>query len=429
MAPPTKLLNKDFFLLWQGQFVSQIGSQAFAIAMMFWIKHETGSATLMGALMMASQIPSVLLGPVAGVWADSHSRKAIIVWCDALNGLAVLTLAGLLFLWPTATDTAIVWLFGVSVLVSTISAFFRPAIAASIPDLVPEAKVAAANSMNQFSIQLSGFLGMGSGGVLFRVLGAPVLFLIDGLSYIFSAISESFITIPQEIPERTRGLVAAFRKFRKDFIDGLRYVWGQAGLKSLFLIAAVLNFFLGPIGVLLPFYVEDYLHATPDWFGFMMAAFGVGAMVGYVAAGSLRPSGRVRAVMVIGGIILMAAFLASYSVVRSTWLAVTVSAAVGLCNGFVNINIVTIIQLTTPSGVRGRTMGLLGTLTGGLMPISMGLTGVITDLVDQNVPLMFAISGGTTTIIAALTSVNRHFRQFLAYEPPPRDIPEDPPGR
>ena len=426
MTAPTRLLNKNFLLLWQGQFVSQMGSQAFAIAMMFWIKHETGSATLMGMLLMASNIPSVLLGPVAGVYADSHSRKRIIVWCDLLSGFAVLTLAGLLFFAPEATDAAIVWLFVVSVFITLVGTFFRPAISASIPDLVPADKLAGANSMNQFSMQLSGFLGMGSGGVLFRVLGAPVLFLIDGLSYLFSAASEAFITIPQDIPEKTKGIRAAWNRFKAQTAEGFRHVWNQAGLKNLFFTAAFLNFLLAPIAVLLPFYVEDWLHTTPDWFGFIMAGFGAGAMIGYVAAGSLKLPGKVRAVTVIAALVAMATLLASYAVVRNTWIALLVSSGIGLTNGYVNINIVTIIQLTTPSQIRGRVMGFLGTLAGGLSPLAMGLAGWVADLLNQNIPLLMAICGGTAAVLSALVSLNGEFRSFLSYEPPPTDDPAAP---
>jgi len=111
MTKTTKLLNKNFVLLWQGQFVSMLGNQAYAIAMMFWIKHETGSAALVGMIMMASAIPGVLLGPLGGTYSDRHSRKKIIVWCDILSGLAVLTLAFLLFTTPDETDFLIVVLF------------------------------------------------------------------------------------------------------------------------------------------------------------------------------------------------------------------------------------------------------------------------------------------------------------------------------
>ena len=108
MTKPTKLFNRHFVLLWQGQFVSSMGSQAFSIAMMFWIKHATESATLMGLIMMVSQIPAVLLGPLGGSFADRHSRRSIIIWCDLLRGLLVLSLAAVMFLDPGATDLILV---------------------------------------------------------------------------------------------------------------------------------------------------------------------------------------------------------------------------------------------------------------------------------------------------------------------------------
>jgi MFS family permease len=180
MTEPTRLLNKNFILLWQGQLVSQLGNQAYAIAMMFWIKHETGSATLMGLIMMVSQIPAVLLGPVGGAFADRHARKAIIVVCDLIDGVVVLALAGTMYLSPDNSGLIVVMLFTVGVIASAVGAFFRPAVGAAIPDIVPEKNLVAANSMNQFSMQASTMIGQGIGGVLYRLLGAPLLILIDG---------------------------------------------------------------------------------------------------------------------------------------------------------------------------------------------------------------------------------------------------------
>src|SRR5574337_513112 len=191
---PTRLLNRDFFLLWQGQLVSQIGTQAFSVAMVFWIKHATGSATLMGLLLMLSSLPGVILGPIAGTFADRHSRRNIIIACDVLSGLAVLSLAVSMLWWPLPIELTLSWLFAASIAVSLFAAFFRPAISAAIPDLVPLDKVATANSMNQASVQVATLIGQGLGGVLYRAIGAPVLFLIDGLSYLFSALSELFIS-------------------------------------------------------------------------------------------------------------------------------------------------------------------------------------------------------------------------------------------
>jgi len=324
----------------------------------------------------------------------------------------------MVFMAPDNIDFLIVWLFIISVLATIVSAFFRPAISAAIPDLVPPDKLASANSISQFSMQLSGFLGQGAGGVLYRVLGAPVLFLFDGLSYIFSAISEMFITIPQNIPEKTKGMRASWERFKTNTAAGFKFVWKSAGLRTLFGVAAFLNFLLTPVMVLLPFFVEDFLHATPDWYGYMMAGFGAGAMAGYVVAGSLRLSGRRRMKVVIVALIGMSLFFMSIGFMTGPMSALVLFVLLGVTNGMVNINIATVIQLTTPSEIRGRVMGLLGTLVGGLTPIAMGLSGVVADLVNQNIPIIIIFCGGSATVLSIALAFSRPYREFLAYVPP-----------
>ena len=415
MTNPTKLLNRNFVLLWQGQFVSQMGNQAFSIAMMFWIKHETGSATLMGLIMMVSQIPAVILGPIAGTFADRHSRKSIIILSDLVRGVTVLALAGLIFFEPGATDIILVALFVVSIIGSSMGAFFRPAIAAAIPDLVPTERVAAANSMNQSSMQASMLVGQSIGGVLFRLMGAPLLFLIDGVTYLISAVSEAFISIPQKPTKPSTG-GSAFQRFKEDTLEGLRYVWRRRGLRDLTLAAAFLNFFLVPIVVLLPFYIEDTLSASVDWYGFIIASLGLGALIGYVGAGTIKVTGRTRSWMMIGSLILMSLLFAALGLATTKLTALVLMFLTGILNGYININIATTMQLTTPSEIRGRVFGLLGTVSAGLTPISMGLSGVVADALDQNIPLIFMACGLITALLSIAVSFGREFRQFLTCE-------------
>ncbi len=410
---PAKLWNKNFFLLWQGQFVSQLGNQAFSIAMLFWIKHQTGSASLMGLLMMLIHLPMVILGPIAGTFADSYSRRKIIIACDVLAGIPVIILSILLFMTPQKTSLVLVLMLIVGLLLGVVRTFFNPAITAAIPDIVPKEKIAAANSLNQSSVQISTIFGQGLGGYLFMLLGAPLLILIDGITYLFSAFSESFISIPQILPEKSRIWKEKFIQFKKDTIEGLKIVWGNTGMRAMFFVAAFLNFFIMPLIVLLPFYVEDFLGVTPDWYGYLLAGFGLGALIGYGFAGTLKLSGKRRSRSVITAMILMTSLLALLSVANKSLLALAIWVCIGAANGFININIITLLQTSVPSELRGRIFGLLTTITAGLTPIGLGLGGVVADLTGRNIPLIYGVCGIILILLAITISLIRPFRRFL----------------
>jgi len=88
-----KLWNRNFSLLWQGQVVSSIGKQMFALAAMLWLKGLTDSGTLRGLIMTVALLPMVVLGPVAGVLVDRFSRQRLIAWTDIAGGALVLAAA------------------------------------------------------------------------------------------------------------------------------------------------------------------------------------------------------------------------------------------------------------------------------------------------------------------------------------------------
>jgi MFS family permease len=417
MGKPQRLFNKDFFLLWQGQFVSRLGSQAHMVAMMYWVKHATGSATLMGTIMMLSMLPLVVLSPFGGTFADLHSRRRIIITCDVVYGVSVLSIAALMFVTPESVRFITGWIMGIAVISGVASSFFHPAITASIPSIVPEEKVAAANSINEGSFQVSTMIGQGVGGVLFRLLGAPVLFLVDGLTFLYSALSESLIKIPQVLPERRASWRDEWARFAGETAEGFRYVWRQTGLRNLFLASAVLNFFAMPFIILLPFYVEDVLGRPPDWFGFMMAGYGGGSLVGYAIYGALRMSGRTRSRVLNVALVLLSACLAGIGFSRSAPLSLALIILTGVLGGLYNIAAMTLIQLSTPEDMRGRMFGLLHTLVMGLSPFAMALSGIVADAIGGDVTRIFIVCGAVLVAISAAVGANREYRRFLSFEP------------
>jgi MFS transporter, DHA3 family, macrolide efflux protein len=409
-----QLFNKNFLILWHSQLISQLGSQAFAVAMLFWIKHLTGSATLMGTLLMASMIPGAILGPIGGVVADHYSRKRIIVWCDFISGVSVLLFAVLLFVLPDESNLLLVVLFVVSIIVGVAKAFFSPAVLASIPDIAPVSKVPMANSIHQSSTQLAMFIGLGLGGLLFRLLGAPFLFLLDGLSYMYAAIVQLFMVIPQGIVKKRDSLKSRIHELKDSIIEGFAYIGNDKGMLKTFVLASVLNFFLAPILVALPFYVEDMLNVRSDWYGYLFSGYGAGAIVGYLLVGVIKVKNKFRGYLI--GFFLISVSLFNYilGLTETPFLALLIVFVYGILTGYVNVSMINQLQLTSKPEMRGRIFGNLTTITSGIMPISFGLSGIIIDAVQKEVGLVFKGCGVVMLLITLALAFNKDVLKFYS---------------
>lgn len=422
VQPAERLFNRNLVLLWQGQFVSALGNEAFTIAMVFYLKETTGSATMVGLLLMLSGLAAVITGPIGGTFADRVSRRKILLITDSLSGLAVLVLAGLMLFTPTAIHWIIPLIFVVTILLAVFSSFFDPAITAAVPDIVPENQVARANSLLQFSLQSAMLLGQGLGGVLYRLLSAPFLVLFNGLSFLFSAFTELFIHIPQpSIARESTSVRNAMARFSAELLEGLRYVWGKPGLRGLVVISALSNSFMAPIIVLLPFYIEDVLLATPDWYGFLLAGYSVGTMLGFVLAGAAGYTGRNRARAMIISMLLEAALIVALALTSSRLPALVFTSLAGLASGFSMVYLTTLLQITTPSAIRGRVFGLLGTIAGSLTPLAAGIAGLVADLIGGDIPLIYQVCGAIIVLLTLLLAASSAIRRFMAYEKPEED--------
>ena len=420
-APPApadgRLWNRDFFLLWQGQTVSQLGNQAFSVAMAVWLVKATGSASLMGLLLTASSLPGVVLGPLGGAIADRFSRRIILIVSDVIGGVAMTTLALVMLSGRAATPAIVTLLFVVAVVMGTVRAFFAPAIGAAIPDLVPSDKLNAANSVNQLSVQGSLLVGQGLGGVLYQLLGgAPLLFLLDGLSYFFAAGSEAFVRLPARAvaADEGRGIAAAFRRYARDIGEGFSYVRSTRGLLGFVLASSGYNFFIMPILVLLPFYVTVVLRADARWYGFLLAAISAGSIVGFLVAGFIPLRGAAKARFLTWLMILAPTPFILLGGLRSSPLALIVGFVLGAAIGIVNVNVMTILQAGTPAEMRGRVMGLVGTLGGAVVPLGMALGGIAGDLTGKNVPLIYAVCGALSCLFTFIFLHRGGTQEFLA---------------
>lgn len=412
----TRLWNKNYFLLWQGQLLSQFGVQANHIALMFWIKHTTDSATLMGTLLMAATLPSLLLEPIGGVVADFASRKKIIVFTDCLSGFSVLVLGITMLLAPEQHSLLLVLMFVSVSLTNACQAFFRPAATAAIPDLVPTGQLAAANSFGQSSAQFAILIGNGTGGILYRLLGAPLLFVIDGVSYLYAGISEIWIDLPERKVAKAAGIKEALEALRLNFVTGASFFWNHHGMRAFFGMYSLNSFFIVPCVVMLPFFVEDHLKLSPDWYGYFLAVNGVGMIVGFLSAGILTVSSAQRPQVVLSAFFLVAVLVIVFGNTTHVGLAGTLVAAIGLLEGYINVVFVTLVQESVPADMRGRVFGIIATVSGAATPIAMGLSGIVTDKIGRDMPLLYSSCGIALTVLTAMVALSRPLREFLASE-------------
>ncbi|MEG2919058.1 MAG: MFS transporter, partial [Clostridium sp.] len=266
-----KLWAKNFTLLWLGQFVSSLGDSFYSMALSVFILDTTGSIAYLGFVNAVSLIPRIIISPFAGSVADTHDRKKIIILSDLISGISLV----LLFLAINLGYKPL-WIFlVVGIIIGIAGCFFGPAVNSAIPDVVDKDNLVKANSSLSIVYEGTNILGSASAGVVISLIGAPLLFLFNGISFILSATSESFITIPSKIKK-----VKKINYF-KDIISGAKYVIGNKGLVFLYIIVSFLNFF-GSIGFML---VLPYFKMTNGLgigsYGIALSFSSVGLIMGF----------------------------------------------------------------------------------------------------------------------------------------------------
>lgn len=365
------LANPGFRRIWIGQLVSQIGDRFYAIALALWISDGRGGPAAMAAFLVASALPALLVGPLAGALADRLSRKAVMIRADAVRAaivasVAALYSAGKLEVWEVVVAAA---------LVSLASAFFNPALSASIPRIVGEANLGEANSLSQLGGGITGVLGPAFGAVVLGLLGYGAVFAFNAASFLASAALIAASGAPSSASERGTAL-------GRSIGEGLGFTLRNKAVLATLAAVAVAHFGMGGLSVAAPFLARSIDGQAAANLGLIEAMMGAGIVAGSIGMSKLvkKVSGSLpfAALSALGAAILVLGLL-RYAGIAGVAPYLAGSAGAGLSVAAAAAAWTTCLQRGTPDQLRGRVFGLSSTLANASLPLGMTAAGFVLD--------------------------------------------------
>jgi MFS family permease len=408
------LRSRPFALLWTGQTISALGNGAFYTAIAWQVVLVTGSATAMGAVLVAEALPRLVFLLIGGVLADRLPRRLILFVSDggralAVGAIAALGLFGLLQLWYLVV---LALFFGLA------DAFFYPAYQAIPTQLVEIEALPSANALTASGRQISQLVGPAIGAACIALAGPPAAFTFDGVTFFVSALCLLFVRVPRAVGTTTDQRPSMLRDVR----DGLSYVLRSSWLWVTIVIASLLNVGVTPFQVVLPKLVRDVYHTSVWLLGAALAVNAAGSLLATIAIGQIHRPHR-RGLIAYGGVIASSLGLAAFGVpplLVSLGLPVPpgsdIAAALGgaavFGAGIGAFSIIwdTVLQELIPIEMLGRVTSLdfLGSFA--LMPVGLGLAGVLADRIGA--AQVFLAGGALSMLLALLGLTVRGIREL-----------------
>ncbi|MEG2984868.1 MAG: MFS transporter [Peptostreptococcaceae bacterium] len=407
-----KLWNKNFFLLWQGQLVSCLGDAFYSMALGFWVLDKTGSSAIMGMLMAAVSIPRIIIGPFAGVIVDRFDRKKLILLGDFIRGI------GMIFVGYAAFNNFLeVWMVMVVGIVCGIcSAFFNPAISSVIPDLVSSDNIVKANSAQQMATSTTHLIGSVSGGFIYSILGASVMFIFNGISYIVSTISEMFIDIPKVERKNTELTI------KEDFKEGIKFTFGFRGFVILLFVAFSLNFLYAMFFLLLRplFMMEESLGVAR--FGIISAFQSIGMISASIILTKVNIKAENRSKVMLPALFSQSLFFFLGILINNFYFMCLCFSLGSFLNTISNTVSTSSMMVVIPQDMRGKVMSIVFTLSMGIHPIGTLVGGILGDIFYPRTIMIGCFLIGIIVSIPILFS--KSVKNVLNYNPKNQTLEE-----
>jgi MFS family permease len=271
--------NRNYRLFWLSGAISQAGDWFNYIALFVLLTRLTGSGEAVSWYLIAKFIPTTLLGPVAGVVADRFHRKIILVACDLLRVVVVLS-----YLFVRTADQ--VWLVFVLALVQeSLWSFWHPARQAVLPDICARDEISVANGISGASWSMMLALGAAAGGFVTAAFGWRTAIVIDAATFVVSALVMFRVVVPHHLKKKAATFSLARITGLHDLVEGVRYVAANRDVAALLMVKSGWAM-SGGILVMLTVFGEQVFatNGSGGLSGVLYSMRGLGAAVGPILA-------------------------------------------------------------------------------------------------------------------------------------------------
>lgn len=281
-----KLWNKDYILLLQGNAVSTIGDLMYSVAIGYWVYEQTGSSGLMGIMSSISMFVTMFLSPFCGSIVDKCSRKWVVVGIDMLQGLLMLTVG--VMAYTNVLNVPVILI--AALLASFGSVFYSPAISTMMLDIIPRADMVRGQSIHSSISSLISLVGTAFSGAMVAFFGVPLIVVINGLSNLYSAVTELFVRVPKTIQQ---GAPVTVKGILEDSRKAVETIFSNRFLSLFVPCALILNLLsAGPLTLTLPFCLEKGF--SVDMYGYLISVYTIAQLLCVVLLGAVKLNPKTR---------------------------------------------------------------------------------------------------------------------------------------
>jgi len=384
------LRARNYRLFFCGQIISLVGNWMTSVALSWLVYRLTGSTLLLGTVAFASQIPSFLLGPFAGVWIDRLNKLRVLKWTQTAAMLQSFALAGLTLSHHITVPLILV----LGAIQGAINSLDMPARQAFVVQMVENKDdLPNAIALNSSMVNAARLVGPAIAGAIIAVSGEGWCFLLDGVSYLAVLASMFWMRVgPQAPPKNLLSPLASFK-------DGWNYVSHFAPVRAILLLMASVTLLSLPYTVLMPAVAKNILGGDSHTLGYLMGGSGIGALVGALFLASRK------SVIGLGRIIPIATStlglgLIAFSFSRNLYLSIALMPLAGFGFMVQMASCNTLMQTLVPDEKRGRAMSFFAMSFQGTMPFGSLFAGALSHQIGPMPTIQ--ISGALALVVAAI---------------------------